>query len=382
MDRIAAPYVEEIVGAVRTTNHAPEGDPGSAHGSPSERFHQLNHELRTIALEQAPKGSTRVVSIGASGRWYFDWFEASVGPVQEHIGVEAYLPEPDDLPDYVRWVAATADQLQDIEGASVDMVFAGQTSEHLWAGELVGFLCEAQRILREDGWLVLDSPNRSVTEHLHWSHGGHTIELSVSEIAELLELAGFDVVVTKGLWRCRFGDRILQLEDGLDDPALTLRRSLPCEPDDAFVWWVEAQRRPGATPAAAALAARVEELFARHWPTRVSRGMWAGPEPTDVPLDPGKALESLPFPLYQGQWTLRLGRVAPGSAQVDATIVAPGREVFADLRAEDAVADETAPMTWSFTMPFYVEALVLRVTSRSEAVRVALPADLVPAVRR
>jgi hypothetical protein len=389
IDRVVDPYVERIVGAVGTSAAAPPAptpepapEPAPDPLTTSDRFHQLNHELRTIALEEAPKGAARVVSIGASGRWYFDWFEASVGPVQEHVGVEAYLPEPDDLPPYARWIAATADQLDEIESGSVDLVYAGQTSEHLWPRELIGFLLGSHRILHDGGWLVLDSPNRSVTEHLRWSHGGHTIELSIAEIGELLELAGFEPVVEKGLWRCRMGGRVLQLEEGLDDPALTLRRSLPCPPDDAFLWWVEARRRAGAAPSVDRLTARVEELFARHWPVRTCRGMWDGPEPRDVPLAAHGTLASLPFPLYDGVWGLSLEVRGEPAALVDAVVVAPGGQVFADLRGEDADRGEAGRLTWTFTMPYYVEALSLQVTSRSSDVAVAMPASLVPEVGR
>ena len=139
-----------------------------------------------------------VLSVGANGSWYFEWFRQSVGDVTEHIGIEAYLPRPDDLPGYVTWVANTADQMIDVASGSVDLVFAGQTTEHLWAHELVGFLSEAHRVLRAGGRLSLDSPNQHVTQHLLWSHGEHTIELDEQEFSELLELAGFACSTWRG----------------------------------------------------------------------------------------------------------------------------------------------------------------------------------------
>jgi len=393
VDRLVAPYVDDIRADIRAEaraaaqgrDHDPTVAPVASNGDvvPSERFHQLNHELRTVALEAAPKGARTAVSIGASGRWYFDWFEACVGPVDLHIGVEAYEPEPDDLPAYVRWLPATADHLDAVDTASVDLVFAGQTTEHLWADELSGFLLGARRILRPGGWLVADSPNRSVTQHLRWSHGGHTVELSVAEFEELLGLAGFEVHMRKGLWRCRFGDRVLQLEESLDDPAVTLRRSLPSPPEDAFVWWVEAQRPAGDDPDEDALRRRVDDLFAAHWPTRVSRGMWPGPGADGLDLAPGSAgvlAESLHFPLHQGRWrlalTLQRGRLDDLDG-LRVELLAPGGQSFADLTAATAAVDGSS-VAWDFEIPYFVQALVMRLqaTRVHRDVRVAMPLDL------
>jgi hypothetical protein len=66
-----------------------------------------------------------------------------------HVGVEAYESMPDDLPAYVEWIVNTADKMSGVENSSVDLVFAGQTTEHLWADELAGFLLESHRVLTE-----------------------------------------------------------------------------------------------------------------------------------------------------------------------------------------------------------------------------------------
>lgn len=393
-DRVLVPYVDQLREEIRSTARVEEvaakrgGPNGDAANVPSDRFHNLNHTLRTLALEDAPKGSERVLSIGASGRWYFDWFEQCVGPVREHIGVEAFEAQPDDLPSYVRWVANTADHLDDVLDESVDLVFAGQTTEHLWAHELSGFLLESHRVLRPGGWLVLDSPNRLVTEHLLWSHGGHTVELSLDEISELVQLAGFRMSVQRGIWRCRFGDRTYQLEEGLADDDLTARRIATGtdRPDDCFVWWVEAQRLSGrADPAA--LERRVVELFERHWATRISRGFWPGPpehSTTTIAAGSSGVLRStLPFPLHQGSWELEFELVDGSFDDLDdwsVAIVGPGDELIHELRPADA---ETTTKTarWTFQQPFLLFALVveLRASLVRNALRVRAPIALRPA---
>jgi SAM-dependent methyltransferase len=356
----------------------PAAEPGATdtRSVPSEYFHQALHELRTIELERVPKGARRALSVGASGGWYFDWFERSVGPLESHIGVEAFETEPDDLPPYATWIASTADRFDEVPDDSVDLVFAGQTTEHLWPDELTGFLLESHRVLAEGGQLVIDSPNRLVTEHLDWSHGGHTIELSAAETNELLELAGFEVTSTRGLWLCRIGDRVLELEEGLDDGGLTCRRICDAaeRPDDSFVWWINAVRRALA-PDPAALAAQVEALFDQHWNTRVSRGMWPGPG-SDEPFlggDGQSRIASLPFMIRPGTWTLSVSTRDEDAdvAGMTARIALPGGNALHELGTPDVVEGRTA--RWAF----HQDALALAVSIEVVAPPTARPATIV-----
>src|ERR687892_401325 len=65
--------------SVRTPEPAAEPGAADRRSVPSDYFHQALHELRTIELERVPKGARRALSVGASGGWYFDWFDRSVG---------------------------------------------------------------------------------------------------------------------------------------------------------------------------------------------------------------------------------------------------------------------------------------------------------------
>jgi hypothetical protein len=160
-----------------------------------------------------------------------------------------------------------------VEDGSVDVVFSGQNLEHLWIDDLTGFLREARRVLRPGGMLVVDSPNRIAVEALGWVQPEHTIELSASEATELLELAGFDVEIARGLWNCRdqrtgewlpLQSPVGEVRSMLDRVAA--RRSI----DDSFVWWLEARR--SARPVDnGAVRDRVLQLFERQWNRRVNR---------------------------------------------------------------------------------------------------------------
>lgn len=375
-DRIAAPYVDQITRRVDQTlgAAAPEG----RSDVPSTFFHGVLHELRTIELDRSRGDYERIVSVGAQGRWYFDWIERSLGPVVEHVGVEAFEPEPMDLPPYATWRPTTADKFDGVDDDSVDLVFAGQTTEHLWSEELAGFLLQARRVLRDSGLLVLDSPNRLVTEHLHWSHGGHTVELSADEITELVELAGFGVESMRGAWRCRFGDRLVQLEDDLDDGPLLVRRVVdgPERPDDCFVWWLVA--RPNGAPNATDLVTRCAELYAAHWPTRVSRGLWPGPGSAGPIVTPSDdvTVESLPFMLRSGRVRFGLGLADGDVASItkaDLRLFLPGDVVVHDLVIGDATVDE-GRLVWDIDQPDLMFALTIRLTLQSAAtVRLEMP---------
>jgi SAM-dependent methyltransferase len=388
-DRVVRPYVEEILAAERaapapTPPEAPIEAPASG---TTDFFHNLNHELRTMELERVPKGARRALSVGPQGRWYFDWFEGAVGPLESHIGIEAFEPQPHDLPAHVTWIPDTANHMDRVPDGAVDLVFAGQTTEHLWADELAGFLAEAHRVLGQGGLLVLDSPNRLVTEHLLWSHGGHTVELSAGEISSLVQLAGFDVESVRGLWRCAFEDRVLQLEEALDDAALVVRRIQEGgdRPDECFVWWIVARRAEREVDRVA-LDDAASRLYAQHWPMRVNRGIVTPSGPSVLPIGPddaGSVAGTLPFPLHGGRWRLAM-RLTAGQlddrADVRIDISLPGDHVVHSLTLDRATrsADE---VVWEFDQPELMFALQLRVFVDGLAgpAAISLPIDLRPA---
>lgn len=350
---------------------------------PSDEFHAILHTLRTAELRCVPKGARRVVSVGASGRWYFEWFEECVGPLERHIGVEAFEEKPADLPANVEWVASTADDLGSIADASIDLVFAGQTTEHLWPDELAGFLAESARVLHAGGLLVVDSPNRLVTQALHWSHGGHTIELSAAEMTELLELAGFDVETCTGLWRCRYGDVVRSLEDGVQSRAEVADRSSGGvrEPDDSFVWWINARRRAGALVDRDLLAARIREHFDALWDERVCRGMVDWPQRT-VAIGAGDQFEisSLPFLLDAREWEIEID-VAPDHralAALSVDVAAPGTVLHhLDETTFEPISETTVRARFEQPWLSFATSLVLRGHASTTAT-ITLPIRLRP----
>jgi len=296
--------IDQIVGA-RLAEHRVLADGGGPAAEPVMQlvdFNHLLHELRTVELRRLPARDQVLLSAGCAGRWYFDWLEECAGPFRHHIGVEKYSPRPDDLPTGVTWISESASSMPTVDSGSVGVVFSGQNLEHLWIDDMIGFFLEANRVLRPGGVLVVDSPNRLAVEAIGWTHGEHTIEMTADEATGLLETAGFEVGVVRGLWNCRdqaTGDWY-ELTAPPGDIADVLDRSVGRRPvDDDFVWWIEAERAGDADPER--LRSAVESLFDRLWTQRVNR---AGQRP-DESDSSGVRYRTRGFPLFAGSYTVR-----------------------------------------------------------------------------
>lgn len=172
-------------------------------GNPEFNFNELLHKLRTEMLSEHSLHGKTIVSAGASGTPFFDWINGACGPSRRHIALEKYLPKPEILPPEVEWIANTCSDMSAVLSGSVDIVFSGQNIEHLWPEEIVGFFLEANRVLRDDGMLWIDSPNRFITEQVGWCHPEHLIEFTVDEVLEVMSAAGFLGEQVKGIWLCR-----------------------------------------------------------------------------------------------------------------------------------------------------------------------------------
>ncbi len=237
-------------------------------------FNDFLHALRTYELRSMPKVKNTMLSAGCSGAWYFNWIRSNYGIVNKHIGVEYYSPKPPGLTSEIEWVVANVQNMQPVADKSVDIIFSGQNIEHLWPDELIGFLVEANRVLKDGGLLVLDSPNREITQSLRWSHPEHTIEFTISEIIELLELSGFETITKKGIWLCRdpMNGRILSLDPKKCDNEWPVFRRLVEQhayPEHSFCWWVEAKKKDISN--INQLKTKVKTLFNTWFPERVNR---------------------------------------------------------------------------------------------------------------
>lgn len=243
--------------------------------APTHDFNEFLHELRTRELRKMPPGGKTVLSGGAAGGWYFKWMKDCYPSLTRHIGVEAYSPRPADLPPEGEWIANYLGNMHDVRTGEVDLVFAGQTVEHMWPDDLANFLCESHRVLAPDGVLVLDSPNRRLTRMLGWYHIQHTAELNVDEIKAMVTAAGFDRVEVRGVWLCYAQEdhAVLPFEPRADVPGWPWRRRVAlseARPEDCFVWWLEA-RRSGGSPDKARVAGLAQRAYDEAFQGAVAR---------------------------------------------------------------------------------------------------------------
>ena len=229
-------------------------------------FDELIHEQRGKMLASLPKGARKFLSAGCSGTWYFNWVEETYGPVDVHYGVELFSPKPDDLPANVVWIPNSVSDMKDVQSGSIDILFSGQNIEHLYIDDMVGFFHEAVRVVKPGGHICIDSPNRLVTQEVGYTQPQHVLELSKDDIHRLLEASGFRITSTSGIWSGRVNGRVISDITALSGDIEERVNSAADAPDDAFIWWVVAERLPNA---ACAVEAVLDTIATSQFPSFV-----------------------------------------------------------------------------------------------------------------
>lgn len=207
-----------------------------------ESFDEIVHKQRGKLLAALPKGAKTFLSAGASGTWYFDWVSQKYGPVKLHYGVELFAPKPTDLPGNVVWIQNSVSNMKGVSDASVDLLFSGQNVEHLYFNDIIGFFREAFRVVKPGGHICVDSPNRLVTQEVGYTQPQHVLEFSLGDIHMLLEAAGFRIVSTNGIWSGKVDGRLVSDITSLSGDIDERVSAATHKPDDAFIWWVVAER--------------------------------------------------------------------------------------------------------------------------------------------
>jgi SAM-dependent methyltransferase len=87
--------------------------------------------------------------------------------------------------------------------AAFDLVWSGETIEHIGYDDAMRMLNGVRRVLRPGGVFALDTPNRSLTRiqvgEDNFTHPEHRYEYCAEELAGLLEKAGFRIIRRRGL---------------------------------------------------------------------------------------------------------------------------------------------------------------------------------------
>jgi SAM-dependent methyltransferase len=101
----------------------------------------------------------------------------------------------------VRYRYHSMTDLSDVADESVDLVYAGQSIEHVTADDGSVVLKEVVRVLRPGGHLALDTPNARVTRLRQevFIDPDHKVEYTNEELTAKLQAAGLEIVEAKGL---------------------------------------------------------------------------------------------------------------------------------------------------------------------------------------
>ena len=117
-----------------------------------------------------------------SGSEVVDRVQSPLGPVEYRYHSMADLSAYDD--------------------ASFDLVFSGESIEHITEAEARTMLAEVRRVMTPDGWFCLDTPNRRATALElgdHFCNPDHKIEYTDPQLAHMLIDAGFTIEARYGL---------------------------------------------------------------------------------------------------------------------------------------------------------------------------------------
>jgi predicted SAM-dependent methyltransferase len=92
-------------------------------------------------------------------------------------------------------------ELSDFADCSVDLVYSGQSIEHVHREEGALMLKSVHRMLSPGGWIAIDTPNARVTrlQQDEFIDPDHKLEYTWPELRELIVDAGLDVVSVQGL---------------------------------------------------------------------------------------------------------------------------------------------------------------------------------------
>lgn len=290
----------------------------------------------------------------------------------------------------IEWIQNTASNMSRVLDNEADLLFSGQNVEHLLPGEIADFFIEAHRVIKNDGVIVLDSPNREQVSKLKWNHPEHFIEFTPIEISKILVGAGFSAPRVKGIWLCEDPRtaRTLPLDSGGDDDLLWRSLAAAANPACSFLWWAEATRLD-VVPDRDQLRSLVKRIAEGAWSDRIRRfqtlvgealsgagGSWfLAPKGVSGPLMFGPYVP-LEKGAYSVTFVLRIGetdRPKDEVASVDVLAGGGSRVLGVEkIRAIDVRANGTVRRTIRFALSDTTFGVEFRVLSSGAASVAAL----------
>lgn len=190
--------------------------------TPPSPLHAL-HAAREVMVRGLPKADTIVdLGGGADDRpmgamvfmgypYRFDTLTIVEPPREDRHDLYKNLA-PGDPIEYdtgrgvVQYLYTSMADLSPIPSGSVDLVFSGESIEHVTREDCERVLAETRRVLKPCGRFCFDTPNRAVTR-VQFGDGqfinpDHKYEYTHAEMRDLLDRHGFEVEEQKGISWC------------------------------------------------------------------------------------------------------------------------------------------------------------------------------------
>lgn len=169
------------------------------------------HGARVQMIESLLPAAARILDLGGANSPLYEMgypyeFERYVMvdlPSEQRC--DQYRDVKNVLPDRAFVHYGDMADLSEFMDESFDLVWSGESIEHISMDSAVRMLSEVQRVLARDGHFCLDTPNRLVTRVQMAAAGGgfihpeHKHEYAPDELRSLLEHAGFSIERAKGL---------------------------------------------------------------------------------------------------------------------------------------------------------------------------------------
>jgi SAM-dependent methyltransferase len=174
------------------------------------------HFSRSVFVRSLPR-ARRILDLGGTALGASQGAMVLMGypyPFEELVVVDLPQDDRNDLykEDQDRHVVDTAlgpvhyryHSMADLSAyaeASFDLVYSGQSIEHVPVGEADKVLGEVARVLRPGGHLALDTPNATVCrlQQAEFIDPDHDHEYTHGEMSEKLQANGFEILEAKGL---------------------------------------------------------------------------------------------------------------------------------------------------------------------------------------
>lgn len=177
------------------------------------------HGARLQLIKQLPRAN-RIVDLGGSCRgraegalvimgYPYPFERLSIVELPREQRHELYSTHCEDYQEEVQtprgpvnYVFTSMADLSAFANGTIDLVYAGQSIEHVTSDEARVVCREVQRILRPGGYFCLDTPNRAITRLQcpnQFINPDHKIEYTHAEMVQLLEASGLVIREAKGL---------------------------------------------------------------------------------------------------------------------------------------------------------------------------------------